>query len=216
MFTVMDFILLAVVLIGMLFGLKQGFFNSIPSFVRHIAAFGLTVFISSAVIDFWTGPYFSGMIAEKVEAYIIENCPEITSETAVAMLPTALMVIAGMFGVEIPSSSGITSEEFIKTLAKVISEPIGNVIAVVVTYVALFLIITIVLKLLLMLLDVIFSQGILGWINRILGMILSGGICALIAMIVANITMFFVPDFQGGGVFNFFLKLNPLSFLLSF
>jgi hypothetical protein len=47
-------------------------------------------------------------------------------------------------------------------------------------------------------------------------MILSGGICALIAMIVANITMFFVPDFQGGGVFNFFLKLNPLSFLLSF
>ena len=212
MFTVMDFILLVVVLIGMLFGLKQGFFNSIPGFVRHIAALGLTVFISSAVIDYWTGPYFSGMIAEKVEVYIIENCPDITSETAAVLLPTALMVFAGMLGAQIPSSAGVSTEEYIKILAKVVSEPVGNAIAVVVTYVALFLIITIALKLLLMLLDVIFSEGLLGWINRILGMLLSGGICALIAVIVANLTMFFVPDFQGGAVFNFFLKLNPLAF----
>ena len=61
---VFDFVLLAIMLIGMILGYKKGFFGSITKPIKLIASFSLTVVIATPVLNSWTRPLFVEKVRE--------------------------------------------------------------------------------------------------------------------------------------------------------
>jgi hypothetical protein len=215
---VIDIVLCSVVLLLFLLGVLRGFFKSVPGIVRSAIALCLAICTSSAIIESFTAPYFKSVVTLKIEEYIITSCPDITSETATAVLPTLLIMISNLFGITIPTDGAATAEEFIHNISVLLGDPVGTVIAMIVTYLALFIVFSILIKILLKICDNAFSYGILGWINRILGGITGLAIGCVIACSAANVLAQFFPQYTVGcgAPYYFFLNFNPLAFVLSF
>lgn len=215
---VIDIVLCSIVILFCSLGALRGFFKSVPGIVRSAIALCLAICASSVIIENFTAPYFTSVVTLKIEEYILSSCPEITTETATAVLPTALLMISKIFGIMIPTDGAATAEEFIHNVSVLLGDPVGTVIAMIVTYLALFIIFSILIKILLKICDNVFSYGILGWINRILGGITGLAIGCVISCSAANILAQFFPQYTVGcgAPYYFFLNFNPLAFVLSF
>ena len=213
-----DIALCAVVIILFLLGLKRGFFKSIPKLLRYAVALCLAICLSSSIIDNLTGPYCCSLATLKIEEYIVASCPEITSETATAVLPTALLLLSSLFGITIPVDSTASGEELIHEISLLLGGPVGTVAAMILTYAVLFVVFSLAIKILLKICDSVFSYGALGVINKILGGAMGLAVGCVISCTAANVLAQFFPQYAalGGLPFHFFLNFNPLAFIFSF
>lgn len=211
---IFDFVLLAIMLVGIILGYKKGFFGSITKPIKLIASFSITVVVAAPLINAWTRPLF----VEKIRAWIydslIQSMPEVSGET-VDSIPTVLKVFANLFNVDLSGIDPSAGTEFIiNEIAEKMALPIGNLIAVVVTYLVLFVIILLILKILIALLDVIFTKGLLGKVNKFLGMVLGMVVTTVVCCILASIVGKISYEAVAGPVCQFFMNFNPFSLLL--
>ena len=213
--TLLDAILAIVIAVGFLLGYKRGFFGAITKPLKVIATVCLTILISSPIINYWTRPLFVGKVETWIFNSLVENCPEISAEGGFDTMPVILKIFASMMNVDVSAfGESATTEQILGAIAEQMALPIGNLIAVVVTYAALFIILILILSVLIALLDVVFTQGVLGRINKFLGLLLGGVIAAVIACVIANICYRISPTFAGGFVSQFFKNINPFAILM--
>lgn len=212
--TVFDGILALMVLIGLIVGCKVGFFKSVANPLKLVIAGCLTVCLASPIINAWTRPFFTKHMEGWIYDALLEKCPEVTGETASALMPGILRFFANLFKVDLGAvGEGATSEDLLHALSSALAAPIGNAVAVAVTYLGLFIILSLLLTLLIFILDSVVSNGPLEVVNRILGLILGFAISAVLACIVANIAGYIAEGEPGGFVYQFFKKLNPFDLL---
>lgn len=215
--TVLDLILPIVVFIGILLGYKKGFFATITKPLKIVFSICLTILLAAPIINAWTRPYFSGKVHSWIFNSMIENCPDITAETASDSLPLLIKLCAAIYDVDFGAASeATTAEGVIDAIAEQMALPIGNLIAVVVTYIALFIVSLIFTKIMLAILDHLVKKGILGRINKILGVIAGGMFAMIAACIISNIAYKISPDFAGGAISVFFRNINPFAILMKF
>lgn len=207
---VLDYILIAVILISLILGYKRGFFGSITKPIKVIAAICLTVVVSTPILNAWTRPMFT----EKVEVWIYDSLmsslPESGAEGVTEALPAALKVLANLFKVDlsaIDTSLGI--EAVINEISAQMAAPIGNLIAVVVTYVVLYVVFLLLLKIAIALLDAIFTTGWLGKINKFFGVLLGAVFATVICCIIVSIIGKISYETIEGPVSQFFRNFNP-------
>ncbi|MBQ9070295.1 MAG: CvpA family protein [Clostridia bacterium] len=213
--TLLDGILAIVVVIGLLLGYKRGFFGTITKPLKVIASICLTVVIAAPIINAWTRPLFVGKVETWVYNSLIENSANITGENAAESMPVVLKLLAEMLKVDISGiGADATTEEILQAISTSMATPVGNLIAVVVTYAVLFIALMLILTVLIALLDVLFTKGILGRINKFLGLLLGGVIAAVLACVIANIAYKISPTFAGGPVSEFFKNLNPFAVIM--
>ncbi|MBQ3016940.1 MAG: CvpA family protein [Clostridia bacterium] len=213
--TVLDIILLVIMLIGLLLGFKRGFFGSITKPLKLVASACLTIVISSPIINAWTRPFFVGKIDSWIYKSLVEACPDSTGEVSAEAVSSVLKFLAEIFKLDMSSvGSEATTEEVLSVISKEMATPVGNLIAVVVTYLVLFIVFMLVLSLLIKLLDAVFTTGILGKINKFLGLLLGAVISMVIACIVANIVGVFSQDAVSGAITQFFKNINPFAIVM--
>ena len=215
--TVLDIILLVILLIGFLLGYKRGFFGSITKPLKILASVSLTIVISSPIINAWTRPLLTG----KIEAWIYKSLSEAyfgaSAETASEGVPAVLKLAAELMKLDLGAlGSEATTEEILSLMAAQMAVPIGNLVAVAVTYLALFIVFMILLSVLIALLDVVFTKGILGKINKGLGLLLGGVIAMVVACVVANIVGAVFADAARGTITQFFKNINPFAIVMKF
>lgn len=215
--TVLDLILPFIVVIGILLGYKKGFFATITKPLKIVFAVCLTILLAAPIINVWTRPYFAGKVQGWIAASMLENCPDITAETASDSLPLLIKLFAAVCDVDFGAAEqATTAEGVINAIAEEIALPIGNLIAVIVTYVALFIVSLIFTKIMLAIIDKLVQKGILGKVNKFFGL-LAGGMFAMIAScIISNIAYKISPDFANGAISTFFRNINPFAILMKF
>ena len=211
---VFDFIFLAIMLIGMILGLKKGFFGSITKPIKLIASVCLTIVIATPILNAWTRPMFT----EKAESWIydslVESCPDVEIENSIESLPTVLKILAEMSDVDLSElDPSAATEEILHAIAEDLAVPVGNLIAVLITYAALFLILLILIGILVALLDAIFTTGWLGKINKGLGLLLGAVVTTVICCVLASIVSAISDNAVSGPISQFFINFNPFSLI---
>ena len=213
--TLLDFILIAVVLIGGLLGYKKGFFGSITKPIKFLASISLTILISSPIINAWTRPLFVGKVSAWIEKSILEACAGGSVDISSDKMPVVLKLMAQMVNADVSSlPENATTDEIISLISNQLALPIGNLIAVIVTYLALFILLMILLTVLIALLDTVFTKGVLGKINKGLGVLLGAVVATVTACVIANIVGIFSADAVSGTVTQFFKNINPFSMIM--
>ncbi|MBE6536762.1 MAG: CvpA family protein [Ruminococcaceae bacterium] len=215
--TVLDLILPIIVVIGFLLGYKKGFFETVTKHLKLVFALCLTILTAAPIINTWTRPFFAGKVEGWIYSSLLENCPDITAETASDSLPMLIKLMANLFKVDFSGAEQANSaEEVLSAISKEMSLPVGNLIAVVVTYVALFIVSLVLTKIILAILNKLVKKGLLGRLNKWLGLLFGGMLAAISACIISSIAYRISPEFADGAISTFFRNINPFAILMKF
>lgn len=224
---IVDLILTAFIVTGVVMGIKRGFIKTILKPVRFLGSFGIAVGCSAGFGRAVISPIIQKPIVNKISAHLYQYCPNITQATAEDELPTLLKVAAAIFGIDINNLSPDQSEEFIQSVVSSLAEPVVNVISMIFAFFALFFLSKLLITVAFLIINKIFDKGILGVPNKILGCVF----CTLFAFTVswlftvvfdfiihadafANVSWAY--GFEGGFVYKLFKELSPIELLLSF
>ena len=210
---ILDIILVAILVGGIVLGIKQGFVRVVTKPLRSIVALALAFSAASPVGHALIAPLIGEPIIERITSFLYENYSHITSENT-SELPTFIKMVASIMNVDL-SALGGDANDIIGSIVESLTMPIVNIISAVIAFVILVIVLRILLKLVFSLIDKIFQKGVLGVLNKILGCI----VCTLIAIFVVwmlVLVLGYVFHVSGGFIFEFFKKYNPVELLLSF
>jgi hypothetical protein len=137
-------------------------------------------------------------------------------------LPTVLKMAAGMYGIDLEEivlqNAG---RDILAEITTILAEPVISIFSTIISFVLLYFISKLVITLLLALVDLIFSNGVFGALNKTLGGI-SGAIIAFAAAWALSVLIEFLYHINGTGLENpgflytFFNTYSPIELLLSF
>ena len=223
---IIDVLLLGIVVLGVYAGIKDGFVKMAEKSFKTMFSIMFAYFLCAPFAEFVVSPLIRTPVNSFVSGFMFKNMPNVDPTTAVNELPTLLKTLASIFGVEVAGEAA-TGSTYIDTLASTMSEPVVGLIAIVISAIALFFIGKLVFTLIFFLLNKFCAAGLLGKINKVLGMafgaftflITACGVATLIS-IVFNLPVFegneLISGFEGGYVYKFFNTFNPIELLLSF
>ena len=215
--TVLDLILPIIIVIGLLLGYKKGFFATVTKPLKLVFALCLTVLLAAPIINTWTREFFTCRVEDYIFTSIMESCPEITAESASESLPSLLEFVVRVFNIEFTTTDQASgTEAIISAISKELALPIGNLIAVIVTYVALFFVSMLLTRIVLAILNKLVKKGLLGKINKFLGLIFGGMLGTISACIISSVAYKISPEFADGAVSSFFREFNPFAILMKF
>jgi uncharacterized membrane protein required for colicin V production len=215
MWIVIDVVLAAFVVIGLIIGLKRGFIRSVESPLRFVGALASAYLLANPVSVGIIEPIVGASLTNQLSEYLKSNCSNPDAE-----LPTIIKLAAQIVNVDL---EGKTIEQIIVDIAS----PTVHVVTVIIVFFILFFISKLLFKLLFKLLDMIFNSTLLVIPNKIVGCVMNallGAVFAWIAVFVFNFIIHldsmsevvWAAEFEGGPIYNFFLNLSPLDLLLGF
>ena len=224
---IVDVILVLIVLIGMVIGFKLGFVGIIAKPVKFFASLGLAFGLCKQVGAKFIMPNISGSVTNYVSNFIYENCSMLTAENAADEMPTLLKIAAAIFNIDVATLTADGGKSFTDTLAQTITEPVVSVISVAIAFVAVYIVASICLSIILLVLKSVFSNGVFGLLNKLVGFVFGTAFSVLLAWGVAVVFEYiihlpsfasydWVADFEGWYVYKFFNSYNPIELLLSF
>ena len=196
----MDFIIIGIALIYLLFGLKKGFFKQLMGFAAILLAVLGARLLTPVTADFVATTPLNQTIDDKIVNWLeakegifttVVSSDPTTEQIEEAMTETGLPgfivnAIAKYFNLEV-------AEGETKTFAELLSPEITRVIVVVISFIALILILWLAFFILAKILNKIFSFGVLGLLNRILG----GGLGLIKALLVISLVFLGLSALSG-------------------
>ena len=224
---VIDIILCAILIGGIVLGIKRGFVLTLAKPVKIFAALYLSAVLCVSVGASLIFPLIHGPITTKISSFLFTKCSEITAATATEKLPSLLKLAAGMSGIDVTALEARTSEEYIQQLVDNLATPAINLISSIIAFFILNIVLRIVLSLLLNLFGTLCNMGVIGVINKTIGCVFG----FLFAFVIAWAFTFafdyvihipkiassdWAANFSGGFIYKFFRSTTPIDFLLSF
>ncbi len=222
MSVVIEILLWSIIVVGAVLGVKSGFIKMAAKPVKLVLAIVVAFSLCSAVAEGIIVPIIDKPITNYIYEFLVENCPALTTENVAEELPTVLKMAAGIYGVNVEE---IVSQNaglgIIEEITSVLATPVVQILAIIISFVLLYLIAKVLVSLLLALLDTIFSGGVFGKLNKVLGGLSGTILSAAIAWAVA-IFVEFLFHINAGGIenpgmlYSFFNTYSPIELLLSF
>ena len=224
---VVDIIIVSILVIGAFIGIKRGFILTLAKPVKWIASVLIALSLCNSVATNIVEPMIEAPITNQISSYLAEECAEITAENADKELPTILKIAAGIVGVDVNSLNGDNAEGYISELVDKLTLPVIHMIAIVISCFVLYILSKILLSLVISLINVMFSGGVFGIANKILGFVFCTFLAFVFAWILvalfgyiinipALIEVEWINTFKGGYVYRFFKEISPIELLLSF
>ena len=221
---ILDVLLAAVLVIGIFTGYKKGFIKAISKPVAFVTSIATAFWLCDPISRYLFEPMISTPITNQIKSYLIDNCPQITPESASDELPTLLKFAASILNVDI---STLSPENTISEIVDSLASPIVHLISVVLTFIIVFFIAKLFFTLLLKIISAIFNSGTLGLPNKILGSIFCFIFSAALAWLfcvgfdfIIHSSLFegtaLATEFSGGPIYSFFNRTNPVDILLGF
>ena len=165
-FNMVDYIILAILVVSAVTGFKRGFFASLGKIASTILAIGVSFYYGK---DFLAYLNYEYQIVGKVAEYLNQKIPILVLTHDSVLVPLSFIM---------PFES---ATELTQHLARLFVEPVA--------YIILFILTNIILSIVFMFLNRLFSGRFLGGINRTAGMVLLLLKSALIIMIVLGLSM---------------------------
>lgn len=224
---IVDVIIVLLIVLGAFLGCRRGFFYTATKPIKWFAAILLALTLSSAVASSIVQPIIEKPITNQISDFLTEKCENLTPENAKDELPTLVKLAAGLADVDIDSINGETTAEFISETVDKLAKPLIYLIAVIISFFAVYFVSKLLLAILLRILNSVFSQGVLGVINKTLGLVI-GAFFAFVILWVAVIVFGYIisipsvaatdfaKSFDGGYIYKFIKSMSPLDLLLSF
>lgn len=223
---IIDLILLGIIAYGIYYGIKKGFVKIAEKPVKTVASLVLAYTCCKGFGSLIVAPLIRGPITGYIGDFMYRNMPNITPGTAIDDLPTLLKIAAAAFNINVTpgADAGVA---YVDTLVATLAEPVVGFISVIIAAIALFFIGKLLFTLAFYLLNKFCNEGLLGKINKILGIVFgtfmfvltSWGVAVFIS-VVFHLPMFngveLISGFNGGLVYRFFNAFNPIVLLLSF
>ena len=203
-----EIILLAVIVGGLLFGYRRGFFGLISGWARRVLCF----ILSLSLCD-WLGNFFKPMVYNPIRRLSYNSLKQ-GSDRLLSTLDGILPVLADVKG---PATNELDITDIIETMADGVADSLSTLISRVLGFVLLLLLSGLLVKLLIYLADSFLNVGPLGTINRLIGAAVSTLGAVLIAAMLASSAEYvfgleafknsrLVAEFDGGQIYRI-LKL---------
>lgn len=217
-----EIILWAIIIVGVALGVKAGFIRMAAKPVKLILslvlAFALCASFATAVVT----PIIEQPITNYIYEFLFENCPELNIDNVAEELPTVLKMAAGMYGIDVEEIVAQNAgRDIIAEITAVLAEPVISIFATIISFVILYFVFKLVVTIALALVDLIFSNGVFGALNKVLGGV-SGAIISFAAAWAVAVLVEFLFHINGNGMENagilytFFNTYSPIELLLSF
>lgn len=217
-----EILLWAIIAVGAALGIKSGFIRMAAKPVKLVLAIVIAFSLATAFAEGVVVPIIETPITNYIYDFLSENCPEINAENIMEELPTVLKMAAGMYGVDLEELALEYAEfDIIREITNTLASPVIEIFSLIIAFVVLYFVSKLLISLALALLDLIFSGGIFGVLNRVLGGI-SGTVLAIVAAWGVAVLVEFLFHINSNGMENagflytFFNTYSPIELLLSF
>jgi uncharacterized membrane protein required for colicin V production len=217
-----EILLWVILVIGIALGIKSGFIRMAAKPTKLILSLVLAFSLCTSVANGIVAPIIEQPITNYIYEFLVENCPEINIENVAQELPTILKMAAGMYGIDIEEIVAQNAgRDIIAEITATLAEPVISIFALIISFVLLYVISKLLITLALSLIDLVFSNGVFGAINKILGGI-SGAIISFAVAWAVAVFIEFLYHINGAGLDNpgilytFFNTYSPIELLLSF
>ncbi len=218
-----DLILVAILVAGIVLGYKRGFVQTVAKPVKLVAVWFCSLKCCSSFGKRLIAPLVQAPVTQKLSEFLNEKCAELTAENAAEEIPTLLKIAAGIFNINVDEIAQDAGHTLTERLAETFTSPLVSLFSVVIAFVLLLLIFSVVFSLLLWLLNQFFQMRPLAWVNHTLGVIFTAALAMIIAWVfsmlvgyIFSFKAFASLDFEGGIVYRFFKTYHPLDLLLGF
>ena len=221
-----DLILTGIFVAAIVLGLTKGFFLTVAKPIKFVLAFVLAFSLCNWFAGAIVQPLIQGPITNQITDYLVEKCSNITFLQSADELPTLLRLAAGAVGIDVTKIVGTTPEDFIAQLVDKLAVPAIHLISLIASFFIVYLLSKLLLKLLFAILNSLFNAGIIGVLNKILGVVFN---LLLAFVVVWGLTTLFgyiinlptladtaIANFEGGILYKFFKNISPIDLLLSF
>ena len=225
---ILNLVICAIMAFGVIFGIRRGFISMAAKPVRFVATLAIAFALCNGFSDAIIRPIVDASITNYIKDFMYTNCQGLTAENISEELPTLLKMAAGLLGINVEEiASGVAPGEVLDEVLGTLTAPVVDIISVIISFCILYFIFKLLLTVGLWFLSAVFSSGLFGLLNRILGIVF-GILCAIIASWAFVSLMEFIlhlpafannpsmADFEGGFLYSFFKEYNPVELLLSF
>lgn len=217
-----EILLWVILVIGIALGIKSGFIRMAAKPTKLILSLVLAFSLCTSVANGIVAPIIEQPITNYIYEFLVENCPEINIENVAQELPTILKMAAGMYGIDIEEIVAQNAgRDIIAEITATLAEPVISIFALIISFVLLYIISKLLITLALSLIDLVFSNGVFGVLNKTLGGI-SGAIISFAVAWAVAVFIEFLYHINGAGLDNpgilytFFNTYSPIELLLSF
>ena len=217
-----EILLWVILVIGIALGIKSGFIRMAAKPTKLILSLVLAFSLCTSVANGIVAPIIEQPITNYIYEFLVENCPEINIDNVAQELPTILKMAAGMYGIDIEEIVAQNAgRDIIAEITATLAEPVISIFALIISFVLLYVISKLLITLALSLIDLIFSNGVFGALNKTLGGI-SGAIISFAVAWAVAVFIEFLYHINGAGLDNpgilytFFNTYSPIELLLSF
>jgi len=227
MAVIIDIILVLIILVGAFIGLRRGFIASLTKPIKFFLAILLSYWLCGVFATGIVQPMIQEPLMGQISNYLLTKCEGITAATASEELPTLIKFAAFLSGIDVSSISAESSAAYITQIVEKLSTPVIHLIAVVISFILLYFILKILLSVGFSLINGVFNIGILGVVNRTLGLLFNGFFFFVMAWVFVLLFGYFInipgivnaewaQNFEGGYIYRFFKSMSPVDILLSF
>lgn len=217
-----EILLWVILLVGVALGIRSGFIRMAAKPVKLILSLVLAFSLCTSVAEGIVTPIIEQPITNYIYDFLAENCPELNIENVAEELPTVLKMAAGMYGINVEEIVAQNAgRDIIAEITAVLAAPVISILAIIVSFVLLYFVSKLLITLALSLIDLIFSNGIFGALNKTLGGI-SGAVISFAVAWALAVLIEFLYHINGNGLENpgllytFFNTYSPIELLLSF
>ena len=224
---IVDIVLIAIFVVFSIIGIKSGFIKLAAKPVKFILSIVLAFTLCSTVAENVVTPIIDDPVTSYVGDFLVENCKDLTNDTAGKELPTLIKLAAKASGVDL--ENGLTGDEIIRVVTDELLDPIVGFISVLIAFIAVYILSKVALWIIFGFINALFKRGLFGVLNRILGFIFSGvfgiaiawGVAVILELVIHGPAFETVPviaefDADGGFIYNFFNTHTPIELLLLF
>ncbi len=225
-------ILFEIILIGLLvggsyYGYKMGFFNIAAKPIKIILGIAFALSLCNVIGTYVIAPMIQAPITNYIKEFMYDNCASLSPENVVEEMPTLLKMAGAAFDVQLSDVSGMTTDAVLESIIVNLTSPAVIIISIGIAFVLLFFLSKLIFSGGILLVNSVFDIGILGKINRTMGVVLAGLLAFLVAWALVGIVDFFfhlsifdgveaIRSFRGGWIYRLFNSLSPIELLLSF
>ena len=217
-----EVILWAMLIVGIALGVKSGFISMAAKPVKFVLSLVLAFTLCASFATAVVAPIIEQPITNYIYEFLVENCPELHVDNVAEELPTVLKMAAGMYGIDVEEIVAQNAgRDIIAEITAVLAEPVISIFATIISFVILYFVFKLAVTLALALVDLIFSNGVFGALNKVLGGV-SGAIISFAAAWAVAVIVEFLFHINGNGMENagilytFFNTYSPIELLLSF
>lgn len=221
----LDLILLALIGGGVYIGIKQGFVSIMAKPVKLFASLLLAYAACGGFASIFVVPFIEAPITNYITDFLYENCSALTPVTIADELPTLLKIGAAVFDINVYEIAANAEGDVIHAIVSHLASPSIYVVAVVISFALVYVIGRLIFAGIMFLVKYFFKDGILGTVNKTMGIVFATCLAFIAAWALAGFLEFIfntplfaegMTDFNGGLLYRFFNSFSPIELLLSF